>query len=303
MLAFQITTSTFAETNPSVLDPIIAAGYEVRPNPYGRRLTRDEIIKVLRKDVVALLAGLEPLDRSVLAGSNLRVVSRVGSGTSNVDREAAKELGITVCSTPDGPTEAVAELTIAGALAVLRDLPAMDAALSAGLWDKRTGGEIQGRTAVVLGLGRIGRRVAELFKAFGATVIGVDPFVQSSQVGIDVQTLKDALPRADILSVHASGHSTLIAERQLALLPRGAIVLNAARGGVVNETDLLGALDSGKVSGAWLDVFEEEPYNGPLAKHPRTVVTPHAGSYTRESRLRMESSAITNALEVLGAAS
>lgn len=302
MLAFQITTSTFGTADPSVLDPIRAAGYEVRPNPYGRRLTRDETIGILGPDVVALLAGLEPLDRGVLAGSSLKVVSRVGSGMSNVDQEAARELGIAVRNTPDGPTEAVAELTIAGALAVLRELPAMDAALSAGKWDKRTGGEILGRTVAVVGLGRIGRRVAELFRAFGATVIGVDPFVGSSEVGFDVVTLADALPRADILSVHASGDSTLVAGQELALLPEGAVVLNAARGGVVDEGSLLAALESGRVSGAWLDVFQEEPYTGPLAAHPRTVVTPHVGSYTEESRVRMESTAIANALEVVGAA-
>ena len=299
MPAFQITTSTFAVGNESILDRIREAGFEVRSNPYGRRLTRDEAIEVLDGDVVALLAGLEPLDRGVLTGSSLKVISRVGSGISNVDMAAAQDLGIAVRNTPDGPTQAVAELTLGAALALLREIPAVHQAMADGQWDKRTGHELMGRNVVVLGLGNIGRRVASLFKAFGCNVIGVDPFVDASAVEYKVLPLEEALGMADILSVHVSGEETLIGGAELGLMPHGAFVLNASRGGVVDEPDLLRAIDGERLGGAWLDVFEDEPYSGPLAGHPRVLATPHIGSYTRECRNRMESAAIQNALDVV----
>ena len=299
MPAFQITTSTFAVDNESILDPIREAGFEVRPNPFGRRLTREEAIQILDPEVVALLAGLEPLDRDVLAGSSLKVVSRVGSGMSNVDMDAAKALGISVRNTPNGPTQAVAELTLGAALAILREIPAMHQVMTKGGWEKKSGHELMGRNVVVLGLGNIGRRVASLFSAFGCNVTGVDPFVDASAAEWRVLPMEEALPIADILSVHVSGEVTLIGEAELGSMPQGAFVLNASRGGVVDEAALLRAIEGKHLGGAWLDVFEDEPYSGPLAGHPRILTTPHVGSYTRESRQRMESRAIQNAMDVL----
>jgi len=297
--AVQITTSTFAVGNDALLDRIREAGLEVRLNPYGRRLTREEALQVFDEDVVGVLAGLEPLDREVLARSSLKVISRVGSGMSNVDQDAAREFGIAVANTPTGPTTAVAELTMAALLSLLREVPAMDRALHGGVWDKRTGGELEGRSVVIVGLGHIGLRVAELCRAFGAQVVGVDPYASDTPAWLPVRALDEALPEAQVVSVHASGHACLLGAAELASMPPGGLVLHAARGGVVDEEALAAALEAGHLAGVWLDVFNHEPYHGPLAGQARVLLTPHVGSYTRESRLKMEVQAVDNLLAAL----
>ena len=170
-----IGVSSFAEADDRPLGRLRSAGLEVTANPFGRRLTGPELSELMESDVVGLIAGLEPLSRDVLAGSQLRVVSRVGAGLSNVDLEAARELGIDVRSTPDAPTEAVAELTLGAALALLRGLPAMNAAMHDGRWERHLGTQLGGKTVVIAGFGRVGRRVAELLGPFGVHVLVVDP--------------------------------------------------------------------------------------------------------------------------------
>lgn len=295
----QITTSTFAVGNEQLLNRIQQAGFAVRGNPFGRRLTRSETLSLLDKDVIAVLAGLETLDREVLSHTALKVISRVGSGISNVDIDAARDLGIEVFSTPDGPTTAVAEMTIGALISLLREIPAMDAAMRAQKWDRRTGGEIEGRTVAVIGLGRIGCRVAELCKAFGATVIGVDPQAAGVPEWLRVVDLSRALTVADVFAIHASGDSCIIGAREIQSMKAGAVILNASRGGVVAEDALDDALKSGHIGAAWLDVFVEEPYVGPLIRHPKLLLTPHIGSYSQESRLKMEGQAVENVLNAL----
>lgn len=294
--------SSFGETDAAPRDVIAAAGFRLIENPVKRRLTKDEVRALLTPDVVGLIAGLEPLDRDVLGGSRLRAVSRVGSGMSNVDAEAARELGIAVRSTPDGPTQAVAELTLASMLALVRGVPAMNAAMHDGGWPKTIGGQLSGKTIAIVGYGRIGRRVASLVRAFGADVVAVDPSLTEAGAGdVRVQPLDAALAAADIVTLHVAGEQQIIGARELALMKRGSWICNAARGGVVDEAALQAALDSGQLAGAWLDCFVQEPYDGPLRAYPQVLMTPHVGSYTRECRLKMEMDAATNLLEALGA--
>jgi D-3-phosphoglycerate dehydrogenase / 2-oxoglutarate reductase len=294
--------SSFGETDAAPRDVIAAAGFRLIENPVKRRLTKDEVRALLTPDVVGLIAGLEPLDRDVLAGSKLRALSRVGSGMSNVDAAAAEQLGIAVRSTPDGPTQAVAELTLASMLALVRGVPAMNTAMHDGAWPKTIGGQLSGKTVAVVGYGRIGRRVASLVRAFGASVIAVDPSLSGTEAdGVPVRPLDEALAAADIVTLHVAGENEIIGERELALMPRGSWICNAARGGVVGEAALQRALDSGQLAGAWLDCFVNEPYDGPLRAYPQVLLTPHVGSYTRECRLKMEMDAATNLLEALGA--
>lgn len=292
--------TTFGEPDPQPRRLLAEAGLEVVENPFKRRLTRDETVQILDPTIVGLIAGLEPLDRGVLAGSHLRVVSRCGSGMSNVDLVAASELGIRVRSTPDGPTSAVAELVVAAMLDLIRGVSAMNAAMHAGKWPKTIGGQLDGKTIAIVGLGRIGRRLASLVTAFGARVVAVDPALTGSAVdGVSISTLADALRVADVVSLHCSGEAEVLGERELAAMKAGSYVLNCARGGVVNEAALKCALDSGHLAGAWLDTFVKEPYAGPLQGHPRVLLTPHVGSYTRECRLRMEAEAAQNLIDEL----
>lgn len=292
--------SSFAEADPEPLRRLEASGVEVIPNPYRRKLTRPELLALLAGDVRGLIAGLEPLDREVLASSRLVVISRVGAGVSNVDLDAARELGIAVHSTPDGPTAAVAELTLGAMLALLRMIPRMDRALKEGNWEKRIGSQLEGRTVAIIGFGRIGHRVVELLRPFRVRLVVVDPLLTAPpEADITLLPLERALPIADVVTLHASGDACLLGEAELAGIKRGAYLLNAARGGIVDEEALCRALADGRLAGAWLDVFADEPYGGRLRELENVILTPHVGSYTAEGRRRMELEAVDNLLAVL----
>lgn len=292
--------SSFAELDKTPLNRLKDAGCCIIDNPYKRKLTKPELLALLEDDVVGLIAGLEPLDREVMEKSHIQVVSRVGTGISNVDIEAARDLGIRVFNTPDAPTNAVAELTIGAMLSLLRMIPQMDQALHDGQWQKKVGVQLQGKTVAVIGFGRIGRRVAELLSPFGVKILVVDPYVdESACAGYRKVAIEAALSEADIVSIHSSGHDCIIGEKEFALMKKKVYLLNVARGGVVSEKSLVNAIEDGTVAGAWLDTFEEEPYKGPLCNYRNVVLTPHVGSYTAECRLQMENEAVDNLLNYL----
>jgi len=289
--------SSFAEMDKAPLDRLLAAGFEVIENPYKRKLTKPEIMGLLKQDVIGLIAGLEPLDREVLGCSSLRAVSRVGSGMSNVDLQAAAEFGIAVYSTPDGLTTAVAELTIGALLGLLRMIPLMDEALHRGKWSKRIGFQLEGKVVAIVGFGRIGRRVAELLTPFRVRVVVVDPYLPADLAGGYVPVpLAEALPEADIVTLHSSGEGCLIGALEIGLMKCGTFLLNVARGGLVDEEALVKGLEVGRISGAWIDTFGKEPYSGALCRFPNVILTPHVGSYTLECRKCMETEAVVNLL-------
>lgn len=291
--------STFAATDSAPLQKLTQAGFAVVDNPYKRKLTKDELLALLSPDVTGLIAGLETLDRDVMQKSSLKVISRCGSGMSNVDLNAARELGIKVCSTPMGPVESVAELTLAALLNLLRHVSLMDRDLHQGHWNKKNGFLLQGKTVCVVGYGRIGRRLVELLKPFSVTVLIVDPFLASGSCEYPIVSLDQALPRADILILHASGEDCLLGEREFSLMKKGMFLLNPARGSLVDEKSLVRALETGQVAGAWFDAFVQEPYNGPLKNLDQVVLTPHVGSYTVECRVQMETEAVDNLLAAM----
>jgi D-3-phosphoglycerate dehydrogenase len=295
--------STFAERDRTPLESISAEGIGIIDNPFKRRLTRSELIELLKPNVIGLLAGLEPIDADVLRQSSLKVVSRVGSGMANVDLDAARELGIAVHSTPNGPTEAVAELTLGSLLGLMRMIPEMDSDLHAGRWNKRLGIQLEGKTVAIVGYGRIGRRLGELLEPFRVHILVIDPLAPAD-VGNSHQqmTLDEALPLADVIALHCSGEQELLGEAEIARMKRGAIVLNAARGGLVDEAALALALREGRLRGAWVDAFMNEPYAGPLTECKTALLTPHVGSYTEECRSQMETEAVDNLLRGLAEA-
>lgn len=294
-----IGTSSFAQADKAPLALMEREGIEVVPNPFKRKLTKDELTSLLRRDITGIIAGLETLDREVIAVSALKVISRCGSGMSNVDVDAAADKGVLVYRTPDAPTNAVAELTIGALLSLLRGIPRMSHALRDRRWEKHLGVELAGRTFVVVGFGRIGRKVARLAAAFDCHVLAVDPFLEGVVDGVPVITMDEALAKADIMGFHASGEQELMGEAEFARLKKGCYLLNSGRGGLVNEQALAKALDQGTVAGAWLDTFVDEPYQGPLCDYPQVVLTPHVGSYSVEGRLRMEMEAAQNLIDGL----
>jgi D-3-phosphoglycerate dehydrogenase len=294
--------SSFAQQDDAPLRLLDEAGVEVRPNPFGRRLTEEEILRQL-EDVDGLIAGLEPLNRRVLNSSpQLKVIARVGIGMDNVDQKAAAELGIKVSNTPEGPTAAVAELTVAALLALCRGLVPANDALHSGKWDKRIGVGLSGLKVLLVGYGRIGRRVSELLRPFGAEIVVSDPYIDPNHLPNYVRpvTLSAGLAEADVISLHASGKGTLLGPAEFDQMKDGVIILNSARGALIEEEAMVRALDSGRVRSAWLDVFWEEPYTGPLAKYNQVLLTPHISTYTQQCRRQMEVAAVENLLRDLG---
>lgn len=295
-----ITTSTFAQFSSEPLDLLAARGIEHVLNPHGRALNEDEAIELLR-GCVAVAAGTEPLTRRVLdALPELRVISRCGTGMDSVDLEAAREKGIAVCNTPDGPTQAVVELTLGYALALVRQTCRMSAELHAGTWKKRMGNLLQGKRVGIIGYGRIGRAVARMFACFGCECAFYDPFVSEADSNPRME-LDALLVWADIITLHCAKpkDGAILSAERLALLRPGTFVLNAARGGLIDEDALCALLQSGQIAGAALDVFEREPYTGPLAQLDTVILTPHIGSYAKEARITMEVDTIRNLLAAL----
>jgi D-3-phosphoglycerate dehydrogenase len=177
----------------------------------------------------------------------------------------------------------------------------MDAAMHAGRWEKTIGIGLNGATTLIVGYGRIGRRVARLLTAFGAHILVVEPAISEQDAAeVELVALHEGLSRADVVTLHASGSNELLREPELAALKPGAIVLNSARGGLVDESALIGALESGRVRGAWLDAFTQEPYDGPLTRYPQVLLTPHVSTYTRDCRREMEVAAVRNLCRDLG---
>lgn len=293
-----ISTSSFdVENNPGI-DLLRAAGLQIATNPFGRKLTEDEISKLLTDSVVGLLAGVEPLTAQVISkAKNLRVISRCGVGLDNVDQAAARDKDIFVISTPDAPVDAVVEMTVGLMLATLRQIPEADRQVRENGWPRLKGRLLKARTIGILGLGRIGSKVAGICSAFGARVIAYDPMVQSTESSVECTDLQTLLSQSDIVSLHIPYKKEthhLINKKSLAAMKPGAVLINTARGSLVEETELVKALRSGHLWGAGLDVFETEPYSGELRDLPRVVLTPHLASSAVESRRKMELEAAHN---------
>ena len=296
-----ISTSSFNLANFAQLSDLKKAGVEVKLNPFAARLTEEQVIDLLGTDTIGLIAGLEPLTQNVLkSAKSLKVIARVGTGLDSVDLVAAKELGITVLNTPDAPTKAVAELTIAHILGLLRHVSQADRQIRSGVWKGLMGSLLETKTVGIVGFGRIGKRVATLLSAFGASVIISDAQVKSGDfqnVGLD-----ELCTRSDIVSLHlpyseATHH--IIDEKRMNLMKKGSFIVNISRGGLVDEAMLLVALKSGHIAGAALDCFEQEPYEGELRNLENVQITAHMGSYARETRDLMEQEAsrlLVNAL-------
>jgi D-3-phosphoglycerate dehydrogenase len=290
--------SNFGKTDPAPLKLLTEADLKVSSNPFGRKLTKAEVMELLPGNA-GLIAGLECVDREVLNTPGLRVVSRCGSGISNVDLDAARDLGVRVFSTPEGPTQAVAEMTLGMMLCLMRNVVAMNACLHKGHWHKQTGSQLKGKTILIIGFGRIGRRVASLLAPFDVRILVCDPIATATDSDYETVHLVNGIPQADIITLHASGESILIGQSELDLVKKGVFILNAARGSLIDEEALLRRLKSGVIAGCWLDSFPQEPYQGPLCDQYDVILTPHVGSYTREGRLGMEMEATVNLLKGL----
>ena len=274
----------------------------------GLDLLREDFDVDVRLDLAeaGLAEAIEPYDALVVrsqtrvdaaaieAGANLKVIGRAGIGVDNVDVEAATRRGVLVVNAPQSNILSAAEHTMALILGLARNVSRADAALRAGTWDRERfqGVELHGKTLGIVGLGRVGTMVAQRALSFGMRLLAYDPYVsreRARQLGIELVPDLDALlVQADFVSVHlprTSETEALIGERELSLMKDGARLINTARGGIVDESALAQALRTGKLAGAALDVFSQEPVTDhPLFGLDGVVVTPHLGASTREAQ-------------------
>jgi D-3-phosphoglycerate dehydrogenase len=227
------------------------------------------------------------------AAKILKVIGRAGSGLDNVDKAAASKRGIVVMNTPGGNTMTTAEHTIAMIFAAARKIPQANASMAANKWEKKKfmGTELYNKILGVIGLGNIGGEVAKRAQGLGMHVIAYDPFLseeKAKSMGIEKVTIPKLITRSDFITIHTpltAETKGLINTKSIKTMKDGVYIINCARGGIINEKDLYDALESGKVAGAALDVFEKEPpENNPLVGHERVVCTPHLGASTQEAQ-------------------
>jgi D-3-phosphoglycerate dehydrogenase len=287
-----------------VADPLSAAGVQVL-----RAVPAFEVIETTGKgpevlhdalvDATALIVRSETkVTPDLMAKApKLRVIARAGIGTDNIDLEEATRRGIPVLTAPGANSTSAAEHTFALLLALLRKVPAASALMAAGKWDRKPfqGTELRGKTLGVLGLGRIGTHVARIAQGFGMTVIALDPFVVPSHalaLGVELLPLEQVLARADIVTLHLAltdDTRHLLNAQRFAQMKKGAVLVNTARGALIEDAALIAALHSGHLAGAALDVYDPEPLpaESPLRNVPNLLLTPHLGASTKEAQQRV----------------
>ena len=236
----------------------------------------------------------------------LKIIGRAGAGVDNIDTKAATHRGIIVMNTPGGNTIAATEHTLALLLSALRSIPPAHASIQAGKWDRKSfmGRELFEKTVGVVGLGKIGQGVATRVRSFGTKILGYDPLMtreMADRLGVKLVSLNELLEQSDIITLHVPKIPetlNLINAESLKRCKDGVVIVNCARGGIVNEQDLIAALDSGKVSTAAVDVFASEPpENYDLAKHPKVVATPHLGASTEEAQTKVAAQILDQMIE------
>jgi D-3-phosphoglycerate dehydrogenase / 2-oxoglutarate reductase len=285
-----LTVLVAEELSPAAIAQLESA-FEVR---HVDGADRPALLRALADVDAVIVRSATRIDAEALAHApHLRVLARAGVGLDNVDVEAATKAGVMVVNAPSSNTVSAAEHAVGLLLATARNVPQAMASLKAGEWKRSefTGAELYGKVAGILGLGRIGELVAQRLAAFGMQVIAYDPYVptaRAAQLGVRLVPLEDLLAEADFITVHlpkTAETAGLIGERELRLVKPGVLIVNAARGGIVNEHALALALKDGRVGGAGIDVFATEPCtDSPLFGFPNVVVTPHLGASTHEAQ-------------------
>ena len=299
--------STASPLSSAARRPVVLLAEKLAPSAVAMLGDDVEIRHVDGTDRPALLAALAESDallvrsatkvdaEALAAGTRLKVVARAGVGLDNVDVPAATARGVMVVNAPTSNIVSAAEHAVALLLATARHIPAADASLRSGQWKRSsyTGVELNGKTVGVVGLGKIGQLVAQRLAAFDVRLIAYDPYVapaRAAQLGIELVSLDDLLRRADMISIHLPKTPEtlgLIGKDQLALTKPGVLIVNAARGGLIDEDALAEAVRNGHVGGAGIDVYVTEPTtSSPLFELPQVVVTPHLGASTDEAQDR-----------------
>jgi D-3-phosphoglycerate dehydrogenase len=301
-----ITTVPFADKNRQPIEQLQAAGIEYLVNPIGRKLKEDELAEMV-SDFDVLIAGTEPItDKVMNRAPRLKLISRVGIGLDSVDLLAAERRGIQVSYTPDAPAPAVAELTIGLMLSLLRSVHVANAQMHRGEWHRYFGRRISEVSIGIIGAGRIGGRVLRHLAALGCPRVLCNDTAPTHMMAPEFKVEwvdKETIYReADMISLHVplTVHTkNMIRSEQIATMKSDVLLINTARGGIINEADLAEALRTGIIGGAAVDVFDHEPYGGELATLDRCLLTSHMGSMSIDCRTRMEIEATDEAVRFL----
>ncbi len=274
----------------------------------GKAPTEDDIVALCRKhDPVAVIVRYSRIGAAAMdAAPSLKVISKHGSGTDTIDKASAAARGIAVVAAVGANAAAVAEQALALLLACAKSVVTLDARMRAGHWDKAThkSVELEGRTVGVIGLGAIGLRFAKVADALGMRVLGFDPYAMNLPAYVNRVELETLWRESDAISLHCpltDDNAKLLDARTLAACKQGVVIVNTARGGLIDEPALLAAVQSGHVSGAGLDSFAVEPMSAPHPFHAeaRIVLSPHIGGVTSDAYVKMGVAAASNALAVI----
>ncbi len=301
-----IATRSFGSTSNKPWEVLTEAGLEVRRADMAVAATEEGLSDLLQ-GVAGAVIGVVPLTERVLASApGLKVVSMHGVGVDHVDLAAARRLGIIIANTPGANDQAVADLAMGLMVAAARKIPQADGDLRQEKWGRYSGGELWSKTLGLVGFGRIGRGVAKRALGFDMRVLVYDPYIQPEAVnlpGVTLTSFEEVLANADFISLHAAltaGNTHMIGAAQFEAMKPDAYLINTARGRLVDEDALYQALSAGRIAGAALDVFVDEPPKGsPLLKLPNVVVTPHIGAHTKEAIERMGVMAAQNVVQAL----
>lgn len=301
-----ITTVPFADKDPLPINLLEEAGAEYLINPLNKKLTESELMD-MAADFDIIIAGTEPITDKVMdKAPNLKMISRVGIGLDSVDLLAARKRGITVSYTPDEPAPAVAELTLGLMLTLLRSVHVSNMQMHTGQWHRYFGRRLTECTVGIIGLGRIGKGVLRHLSGISPKKILLNDIKHIQEIKksdhmkwVDKEVI---YAEADIILIHVplTVHTkNMIKREHLEMMKSDAIVINTARGGIINEKDLYDVMKMGHLSGAAIDVFEEEPYAGNLAEIERCVLTAHMGSMSVDCRTSMEIEATKEVIRFL----
>lgn len=293
-----VSTHPFGETSKIPLELLDKNGFEVRINNHGRKITSKELSKDIGEAEV-LIAGTEKITEDVLRNApNLKLISRVGIGLDGIDFELCRKYNIKVVYTPDAPTMAVAELCVGLILDLSRKISFTDANLKQGIWNRHMGMLLYGKTIGIIGMGRIGKSLIKLLSSFNVSFKVCDPnpdFAFLKIYNVELTNKTKLLKESDVVSLNLplkKDTMNFLMLDDLKNMKKSSILINTARGGIINEDDLYIALKENLIAGAAVDVFEEEPYKGKLRELNNVVLTCHMGASTIESRTDMETQAV-----------
>ncbi len=301
-----ITPRSFAAYDKTPIYMLKDAGFEVILNPKGRPLLEEELVELLA-DAVGIIVGTDKMTARVLENApNLKVISKYGVGIDNIDIDAATARKIIVTITPGVNTISVAELTFGLMIAAARKIVNADRLVRDGKWSSVIGIELAGKTLGIMGLGRIGKEVAKRAVVFEMRVLAFDEVqdpVFAEKFGIEYVDFETILTTSDFISIHlplTEKTRYLIGEKELRKMKPNAIIINTARGGIIDEKALVRALKEGWISGAALDVYEvEPPVNQEIFSLPNVVLTPHIGAHTIEAVNKMGIQAAYNLITAI----